>query len=57
MRRRPYPPISIPPVKPMPGPGRDYLDQYSLPKALEKGTLFKWLYDPYEKKGFYPPFM
>ncbi|GBF10945.1 spore coat associated protein CotJA [Tepidibacillus sp. HK-1] len=57
MRRRPYPPIPIPPVKPMPGPGRDYLDQYSLPKALEKGTLFKWLYDPYEKKGFYPPFM
>ncbi|MFV9511055.1 spore coat associated protein CotJA [Tepidibacillus sp. LV47] len=30
----------------------DYTKQFPLEKALRKGTLFKWLYDPYEKKIF-----
>ncbi|MCG6197535.1 spore coat associated protein CotJA, partial [Anoxybacillus sp. LAT_38] len=25
-----------------------YMDQFSLPEALVAGTLFRWLYDPYE---------
>lgn len=48
-RRRAYPPMLIPPVKPMPVPPRDYTDQFPYYEALEKGTLFRWLYDPYEK--------
>ncbi len=47
MRRRPYPPIPIPPVKPMPVPPLDYTNQFSLNEALQLGTLFKSLYDPY----------
>lgn len=47
MRRRPYPPIPIPPVKPMPVPPLDYTDQFPLNVALQKGTLFKFLFDPY----------
>lgn len=49
MRERPYPPIPFPPVKPMPKPPKDYSDQFPLREALMKGTLFKWLYDPYHK--------
>ncbi len=45
-----YPPIPFPPVKEMPMPPYDYLDQFSLAEALEKGTLFRWLYDPYYKR-------
>lgn len=44
-----YPPILIPPVKPMPTPPQDFQNQFSLKEALQKGTLFKWLYDPYPK--------
>lgn len=40
----------IPPVKPMPMQPYNYTNQFSLSEALEKGTLFKWLYDPYHKK-------
>jgi len=47
MRRRGYPPIIIPPVKPMPRSPFDYQQRFSLREALMKGTLFKWLYDPY----------
>lgn len=38
--------INIPPVKPY--PPDPYINQYPLPEALYKGTLFRWLYDPYE---------
>ncbi len=41
-----YPPINLPPVRPY--PPDPYIDQYPLPEALERGTLFRWLYDPYE---------
>ena len=47
-RPRPYPPTPFPPVKPMPMPPKDYMDRFTLREALDKGTLFKWLYDPYE---------
>lgn len=47
-RRRQYPPMPISPVKPMPAPPQDYFDRFSPREALKKGTLFKWLYDPYE---------
>jgi len=50
VKRRGYPPIPFPPVKPMPAPPADYLNQFSYSQALNKGTLFKWLYDPYQKK-------
>ncbi|WP_132767102.1 spore coat associated protein CotJA [Tepidibacillus fermentans] len=52
LRRRPYPPIPIPPVKRIPLPPQDYTKQFPLDKALMKGTLFKWLYDPYVKRFF-----
>ncbi|MBO8162352.1 MAG: spore coat associated protein CotJA [Brevibacillus sp.] len=42
---RGYPPINLPPVKAY--PPDPYIDQFSLPEALRKGTLFRWLYDPY----------
>lgn len=59
--RKGYPPVPFPTVKPMPAPPADYLKQFSYGKALDKGTLFKWLYDPYHKRyepeyGFYPPY-
>jgi hypothetical protein len=41
-----YPPVNLPPVKPY--PPDPYMDQFSLPEALVTGTLFRWLYDPYE---------
>lgn len=53
MRKKPYPPIPIPPVKPMPMPPQDFSNQFSLSEALKIGTLFKWLYDPYHKKGWF----
>ncbi|WP_139489757.1 spore coat associated protein CotJA [Brevibacillus dissolubilis] len=40
-----YPPINLPPVKPY--PPDPYIDQYPLSEALRRGTLFRWLYDPY----------
>lgn len=46
---RPYPPIFIPPVKEMPKLPRESNNQFSLSEGLKKGTLFKWLYDPYNK--------
>ncbi|WP_353963328.1 spore coat associated protein CotJA [Tepidibacillus marianensis] len=36
----------------MPLPPTDYTNQFPLNKVLKKGTLFKWLYDPYEKRFF-----
>ncbi|MGD9676840.1 MAG: hypothetical protein AB7V16_00545 [Vulcanibacillus sp.] len=47
MRRRPYPPIPMPPVKPMPTPPLDYTEQFPINVALQNGTLFKYLFDPY----------
>jgi hypothetical protein len=41
-----YPPINLPPVKPY--PPDPYIDQFPLPEAICAGTLFRWLYDPYE---------
>ena len=49
--RRGYPPIHVPPVKPY--PADPYIDQFTLSEALMAGTLFRWLYDPYEK-GWQP---
>ncbi|MBO8173207.1 MAG: spore coat associated protein CotJA [Bacillaceae bacterium] len=40
-----YPPVNIPPVKPI--PFDTFSGQFPLSVALRKGTLFKWLYDPY----------
>jgi hypothetical protein len=40
-----YPPINLPPVKPY--PPDPYLDQFNLHDAMRRGTLFRWLYDPY----------
>lgn len=45
--RQAYPPVHLPPVKPY--PPDPYIDQFPLPEALYRGTLFRWLYDPYEK--------
>ncbi|WP_019120534.1 spore coat associated protein CotJA [Brevibacillus massiliensis] len=42
-----YPPIHLPPVKPY--PPDPYIDQFPLPEALCAGTLFRWLYDPYDR--------
>ncbi|MCF6094602.1 spore coat associated protein CotJA [Microaerobacter geothermalis] len=41
-----YPPMNYPPVLPM--PFDPFIDQFPLSVALKKGTLFKWLYDPYD---------
>jgi hypothetical protein len=41
-----YPPVNLPPAKPY--PPDPYMDQFSLPEALCTGTLFRWLYDPYD---------
>lgn len=49
MRRRAYPPVPIPPVKPMPSQPQQIMQMYNLREALLLGTLFKWLYDPYHK--------
>ncbi len=40
-----YPPISLPPVRPY--PPDPFINQFPLPEALRRGTLFCWLYDPY----------
>lgn len=37
--------VPVPPVKPY--PPDPYIDQFSLVEALQTGTLFRWLYDPY----------
>lgn len=40
--------LPIPPVKPK--PNNTYTDQFDIYTALQKGTLFRWLYDPYVQK-------
>ncbi|GAA4716182.1 hypothetical protein [Brevibacillus fulvus] len=46
-QRHVYPPIHVPPAKAF--PPDPYIDQFPLPEALQTGTLFRWLYDPYGK--------
>jgi hypothetical protein len=40
-----YPVMPIYPVMPM--PFDPFCPQFTLSEAMNKGTLFKWLYDPY----------
>ncbi|RNB91286.1 hypothetical protein EDM56_06820 [Brevibacillus fluminis] len=38
-------PVSMPPTKPY--PADPYIEQLPLAEALRKGTLFRWMHDPY----------
>lgn len=42
-----YQRINIPPVTPY--PPDPYINQFPYAEALAKGTLFRWLYHPYEE--------
>jgi len=56
LRKRAYPPVPIPPVKPMPIQRQEVMQQYNIKTALQLGTLFKWLYDPYLKTEYTPAY-
>lgn len=40
-----YPPLPFRPVQPY--PPDPFIDQFPIPEALTRGTLFRWLYRPY----------